>query len=270
MAPKLRAGKGAKAKVLTRFVNPKQQKRDDKDHRSEVVIVGEFDDEKGKRCYQLVFADNPLGGEFYANARYVKVTEEGDPDCIFDLGEGESAGQIRWADSAARRLLYQDIIDEVVPLEAKDEEGNLLMSLEEIYSMRPEYLAFDFGKFGARLSYIRQSIKKEDNRAEADEEAFDIFVAHHDVSFHSHKGYVQWKGSEAQALALRDIANGVHDLTKKGGRNKEGGFRALYNSRPQYYEAFPFPAFSEKIRQEIKTKKYLHTLKVKGKLHKSS
>ena len=53
----LRAGKGAKGSILTRFIKPKQQVGD-KTHRSDVLIRGEFDDEKGKRCYEFQVSTN--------------------------------------------------------------------------------------------------------------------------------------------------------------------------------------------------------------------
>ena len=39
----------------------------------------------------------------------------------------------------------------------------------------------------------------------------------------------------------------------------------LYGSRPEYYQNFPLDAFRDKVNQEIRTSKYLYTLKVRGK-----
>jgi len=39
----------------------------------------------------------------------------------------------------------------------------------------------------------------------------------------------------------------------------------LYGERPEYHLNFPLEAFRNKIYQEIRTGKYLHTLKVRGK-----
>jgi hypothetical protein len=38
----------------------------------------------------------------------------------------------------------------------------------------------------------------------------------------------------------------------------------LYGSRPEYYENFPLDAFRDKVNQEIRTAKYLYTLKIRG------
>ena len=52
------------------------------------------------------------------------------------------------------------------------------------------------------------------------------------------------------------IANNVHN-TKK--------WAVWHGERREFYEHFPLSVFKNKIRQEIKTAKYLHTLEVRGK-----
>jgi hypothetical protein len=136
--------------------------------------------------------------------------------------------------------------------------------------MRVEYAVYDYDKFSRRLAAIRSQIKILETRAQVDQQAFDTFVANHPISLYSQKGYIQWQGSDAQKLLMEDLKNKTHDLTVKGGKNKDGGYRRLFNSRPEYHEEFPFKDFCDKVRQEIKTAKYLHTLKVKGKQHKAS
>jgi hypothetical protein len=264
---KLRAGKGAKGTVLTRFIKPKQNNVTDPKHRSEVILEDEFDDERGKSCYSFRFDGFNDGPLLYSSKRYVKILEEGERDLIFDLGEGEGKGMIRWQDSDAKALLYEDLLNGVVPL---NDINNELLSLEEIYGMHPEYSAFDFEKFADRLASIRKTISEADDRAISDSKALEKFIVKHQPSFYSHKGYIQWQGSEAQALAIKDIEDGMHDLSIKGGKNKKGGYRMMYESRAEYYGEYPFEAFCDKIRQEIKTKKWKHTLKVKGQHHKSS
>ena len=131
MAPKLRPGKGAVATIIRRYIKPKASSdTGDTASRVTVVLENEFEDEKGRRCYEFRMADT-LPGEaisYYANKRYCKVVEEGDRDFFFDLGEGEG-GKISWTKSQARLLLYEDIVAGVV-----DEP----MSQEEVYAMRPE------------------------------------------------------------------------------------------------------------------------------------
>ena len=265
---KLHPGRGAKASILTRFIKPKQQHIPASDHRSEVVLVDEIDDEQGKPCYQFRFVGSaPDGAVLYANKRYVKVIEEGEDDGFFEeAGEGEES-KVKWADSQAKQVLYQDIING----EYQDKNGNLSMSIQEIYMSRPEFAAYDDKKFPSRLTAIRKAVKTSLNRKSADEEAFNIFKDKHPVSMFSHKGFIQWQGSKAQKLAKDDLENKRFDLTRKGGKGKpQGGYREMFLSKQEYYENFEFDVFSDKIRQEIKTGKYLHTLKVKGKQHKAS
>ena len=88
------------------------------------------------------------------------------------------------------------------------------------------------------------------------------YIQHHPVSyFLARGGYIQWQGSKAQELLKTDIENGMLDRLKK---------QVLWLSRPEYNNNFPLNVFHDKIYQEIRTAKYLHTLKVKGKRFKAS
>jgi hypothetical protein len=61
----------------------------------------------------------------------------------------------------------------------------------------------------------------------------------------------------------KDIADGALDeYTKEKYKHHR---MAFWLTRPAYYDEFPLNAFREKISQEIRTAKYLHTLKVRGK-----
>ena len=72
---------------------------------------------------------------------------------------------------------------------------------------------------------------------------------------------MQWQGSEAQELAKNNISENSHVTMGKQG---------FYGLRPEYYENFPLKDFRDKIYQEVRTTKYLHTINVKGKRHKIS
>jgi hypothetical protein len=67
-------------------------------------------------------------------------------------------------------------------------------------------------------------------------------IASHDISLFSHKGYVQWQGSDAQELLLLDIETNKHVTMRK---------RDLYGSRPEYYNHFPLKAFRDFLNQEV-------------------
>jgi hypothetical protein len=78
---------------------------------------------------------------------------------------------------------------------------------------------------------------------------------------YSHKGYMQWQGSDAQKPAIEEIKQGLHESMAK---------IDLWQERNVYYENFPLKEWRDKLNQEIGTAKYLHTLRVRGKLHKAS
>lgn len=163
---------------------------------------------------------------------------------------------VPWAKSKARKLLYSDLRNGEVPLKAKDSKNR--MSLREIYSMHEEYQLWDYKKFSSRVSSARRTIKTLLFRKSDDKAAFDNFVSLNPVSMHSHKGYQQWKGSSAFKLCLRHIKEGDHG--KKS-------YRELYGEHRQYYENFPFKAFKDHYRSEIRTSKFVAYRKEFGETH---
>ena len=211
-------------------------------------------DKKGKDCYTFRYEEDRSEGHFlHANIRYVKVTEESDRDFFFDdIGEGEET-KIRWFDSEAYQLLYNDLLSG---------EASSDLSADDIYVMRPEYAAYDHQKFPGRLEAMRNIVGALNERAKEDQDAFDNFVLNHEVSTRSRTGHIHWPGSEAQKISRDDI--------KKGKFAGAGAYRRMYNQREEYNQHFDFDIFCDRIRQEIKTGKYYHTLKIKGKQHKAS
>jgi hypothetical protein len=168
---------------------------------------------------------------------------------------------IPWKKSKARRLLYEDIMASVIPLEAKGVDGNTTMELKVIYEMRPEYSEYIYEKFSERLSSVRSTIKDHDVRAEEDERHILAYARNHPASSFSHKGYIQWEGSEAKELLKKDLKAKLHETLGK---------EELYHKRCEYYKNFSYETFRKKIYQEVRTAKYLHTCKVLGKLHRAS
>ena len=167
--------------------------------------------------------------------------------------------KINWSKSKAQALLYKDIRAGMVPLDPPRAGGD--MALSDVYALWPEFCEYNYLKFSSRLGLLRTIIKDANNHAEADQEAFENFKANHPTSLFSHKGYIQWQGSEAQERLLEDIEAGFHESMSK---------KELWESRPEYYANFPLDAFRDKVYQEVRTAKYLHTLKIKGKTHKAS
>jgi len=162
--------------------------------------------------------------------------------------------KVKWKKSIAKQMLYKDIREGRVPLESKDADGKATMNLKDIYEMHPEYAEYHYDKFSSRLSSLRKTIKDCNHRAGLDQEAFDNYKKNHpNASFYSHKGYIQWQNSAAQAQAQIDIAAGLQ-------RHGED----LWSSNSVYYKNFPLDVWRDKMAQEVRTKKYLHTLEVKG------
>jgi hypothetical protein len=239
-------------------------------------------DNKGKVCFEFRY-DGDVDGDaplMHANYRYVSIETEGDINGFFDdknkearrkaqAEQGKKEPKIKWKNSVARSLLYKDLKEGHVPLEDTDENGNSTMALEDIYAMRIEYSYYVYEKFSSRLKSLRAIVKENNNRAEEDQRSFDNFVAIQPVSHFSHKGYIQWQGSESQELLQGDLSDGTITFTDDG-KLKDMGYRDIYDSRPEYRDEFPFKEFRDKVRQEIRTSKYYHTLKVKGKQHKAS
>ena len=117
-------------------------------------------------------------------------------------------------------------------------------------------LPSDFDKFEGRLKRLRDKIAELDNRADDDLAAFNNYKKNHKPALFSHKGYTQWQGSMAQELLWDDLDAYLEDDTRKP--------KDLWMSRPQYRNEFPLGAFRDKIKQEIRTAKYLRTREARG------
>ena len=264
------AGVGAIGTVLSRFVTPKTRDGPDEE-RMNVVLVGEEKQtvKGGKEKTLYTFWRENDGDEqplqLSANARYVKIVKEGNPRMYFDpralekkIRDAESFKEpkIKWKKSKGKRLLYKDLMDGIVPL-VDDPNFNA----GTIFFMHEEYGEYDPNKFAGRLKAMRDAVREANTRADDDFEALVKYKEIHKSSLFSHYGYGEFQGSEAQRLLQKDIADGLHQSMGK---------KDLYASRPEYFNEYPLNVFRDRIYQEIRTAKYLHTCNVKGKLHKSS
>ena len=162
----------------------------------------------------------------------------------------------KWGKSKARKLLYLDILEGRVPRTAFDENGKRTAKLIDIYNSRDEFKKYHYSKFSSRLGIVRKTIDEWLARKELDQAAFDNYVSNHPISRFSHKGYIQWQGSDAQKLALEHMKQNTHNIIK---------WDEWYGEHEEFYLNFPPRAFKEKVRQEIRTAKYLYTLEVRGK-----
>ena len=175
---KLRAGAGAKASLLTRFIHPKQN-NPDKQHRSEVVLISREErtvNKKQQQCYTFWLA----GAKCHAVASHVKVLEEGKRGDLFDDPGPEEdeypdespnfkEPKTKWRNSKAKRLLYASLMEGVVPMD------RTTMSIHEIYLLHPELALYSFDKFEGRLERLRKKIEELDNQADDDLAAFENY-----------------------------------------------------------------------------------------------
>ena len=120
--------------------------------------------------------------------------------------------EIPWAESKARKILYDDIKSGTIPLKSKDDNNRYTQPrLREIYEMHEEYKEYDYKNFSRRVSSARKTIRKAIERKQDDQIAFDNFVEKNDIIYHSDKGYIQWKGSEAHKLCTQHVKDKFHE-----------------------------------------------------------
>ena len=147
-----------------------------------------------------------------------------------------------------RELLFSELGDGMIP------DG---MAPEDVWSKCSNMPQFQLrgikfnDTFKRQLRDLRKLVKRDKNRAEEDMNEVRRALRNHPPPSHNHRGEPQWNGSEAKTLLKADIAEGKHLIMKPG---------ELQLTKPQYQE-FEKDTFRWKIRQEVRTKKYLHTLK---------
>ena len=162
----------------------------------------------------------------------------------------QSEPAIPWADSKARALIVQDLANGVIPM-----EPDKSMPTQEIFTSHPELAEYGYRLFSSRLSSLRKIVKRDMSRANSDKERFKNFKANNITHSFSVRGYPEWDGSKARKQMIKDIDEGVVDLLDPA---------ELWNLR-DVYDPFPLKIFRDHIYQEIDTRKFYHTLKVKGK-----
>ena len=80
---RLRAGAGAKATVLTRFIKPKQPlPGGDKQHRSEVVLIESVLNDEGKDCYSFKYIEDESEGMLLTANSIIRLFDS----CSFYIG----------------------------------------------------------------------------------------------------------------------------------------------------------------------------------------
>jgi hypothetical protein len=250
---KPRAGVGAKARILTKMIYPRRTASDPKAETNVVLVAEEEKTINKKKQPCITFTVEGEDGLCYAIKRYVHVYEEG--DTVFDPslpGPKEKKEKLpKWRKSKAKKLLYEFLMDGTIPM---TDDGTL--SIEEIHSLDHEIAKYDIEKLKGRLNRVRAKIRELNSRAVEDLEAFRLYKQLHQPSLFSHKGYIQWQGSTAQELLWDDLPQYLKDPDVKP--------KDLWMSRKEYHDEFPLDAFRDKIKQEIRTQKYIKTIQARA------
>ena len=111
------------------------------------------------------------------------------------------------------------------------------------------------GVFTRRLLTLRKQFQEGQSRAQDDLNAFNIAKTNHPPPPLNHRGEPQWNGSEAQRLLEIDMSDKKHfDLKPED----------LWETRVEYKQ-FYLETFRNHIHQADRTRKYLHTLRLRQK-----
>ena len=76
---------------------------------------------------------------------YVKIVEEGNSMVLFN--------NTPWEEMEAKKLLFKDTINALVPLDSKCRDNTNMMSLKDIYLMCPEYAEYSYKTFFRSIEY---------------------------------------------------------------------------------------------------------------------
>ena len=109
--------------------------------------------------------------------------------------------------------------------------------------------------FTRRLNDLSNQIIGSADRAIADKEACDNFMANHPRPMHNIRGEPRWDGSKAQEHMKKDMKEGKH-IMKNGERMTLAQFRCL---RPAHQD-FLLPTMRAHIDQEIRLQNCLNWL----------
>ena len=82
--PKLRAGKGAKATILTKMIRPNNVAIPHEKHRSTIIIT-DCIEENGKHRFLFHFDGVDETQLLNGSIRYVTIVSEGEPSLFFDV-----------------------------------------------------------------------------------------------------------------------------------------------------------------------------------------
>jgi len=156
----------------------------------------------------------------------------------------------------ARKLLYDELVDGRIPVDYKKMgPAEVFFTYAGTTEFQMNGMSYD-ATFRSRLLALRNIVKREMQRAKKDKNALRIALKNYPPPANDHHGRPQWNGSVAQILLKLDVANGKHRQMK-----------------PHELRTLPFrqehmlhsvDEFRWKLQQEIRTQKYLYTLKYRA------
>jgi hypothetical protein len=143
-----------------------------------------------------------------------------------------------WAESRAKKILLQDIID-----------GRIAgKKPTDIFQMHEEYKLYGpLNNFRRRYYSLKAKTGKDLAKANFDSAALAHDRLIHPVGLETSKGcgYPRWQGSYAERLLKQDIDAGLHEKLKPN---------ALRQSRTEYQD-FPLAVFRDHIHQESRSRR---------------
>lgn len=135
-----------------------------------------------------------------------------------------------WRSSATKKLLFDDLVggrlDGMMPCHAQ--------------ATRPEYMVIDKSKFASRFCTLRESVLKDKNRADLDEQAVVEFLDRR-PTLPPTTNKPRWDGS----LAQRQLCNDVQE------KNHVGITPQALQATNELYQQFLHDVFRNHIYQEI-------------------
>jgi hypothetical protein len=150
--------------------------------------------------------------------------------------EDEEDETVPWAESEAKRLLRQDLIEGRVP----DNWTGV-----QVKQMRPEYAPYSQARFTANLKTLRDGLERDYARMVEDVEIFGhdmaLLTEYHKKNPPREKDYPNFHDHPARTLLKSDIDDNKHIEMKP---------MKLRESRPEYQE-FPPNVFRKHIYQEV-------------------
>ena len=157
----------------------------------------------------------------------------------------------------ARKLLCDELRAGRTPVDSK-KMGPAEVCYRHANTLEFQMEGMEHGStFTGRLLRLRQTVKKDKKRARKDKLALAKALKVHPPPPLNHHGRPQWNGSLAQMLPKSDMSENKHKtMTPLELCNQ--------NNRAAHRVALSPDAFRWKIQQEVRTAKYLHTLKCRS------